>query len=79
MFPRVTNNSATRVLDPQNMSAGLETLQILHGLFYTVADPGFPQGAPIPEGGTNLLFGQFKLHENEEILGQRGVRIHRAP
>ena len=41
-----------------------------------VADPKFPRGgAPTPGGGdANLLFGQFspKLHENEEILGQRG-------
>ena len=27
---------------------------------HAVADPGFPRGgAPTPEGGTNLLFGQF--------------------
>ena len=39
----------------------------------------FPEeGAPTPEWGTSLLFGQFsqKLHENEEILGQTGGGGH---
>ena len=41
----------------------------------TVADPGFPKGAP------TYHFANFsrKLHENEEILGQRGARIPHAP
>ena len=40
-----------------------------------MADLGFPRGGGAnPEGGANLLFGQFfrKLHENEDILGQKG-------
>ena len=42
----------------------------------SVADPGFSRGGGAnPKGGANLLFGQFfqKLHENKEILGQRGA------
>ena len=47
-----------------------------------VADPGFPRGgAPTPEGTPIYYFGHFfrKLHENEEILGQRGSRVPHAP
>ena len=49
-----------------------------------VADPGFPRG-----GGANTKGGGVptyylanfsgKLHENEEILGQGGARVPRAP
>ena len=42
----------------------------------TVADPGFPRGGGTnPKGGapTYYLANLFqKLHENEEIMGQRG-------
>ena len=48
-----------------------------------VADPGFPRG-----GGANPKVGvptyylanfSRKLHENEEILGQKGVHVSHAP
>ena len=42
----------------------------------TVADPGFPRGGGAnPKGGVPTYYlAKFsrKLHENEEILGQRG-------
>ena len=45
----------------------------------TVADPGFLRGGGAnPKGGdANLLLSNFslKLHENEEILGQRGASL----
>ena len=59
------------------------TLSNLPGI--SVADPGFPRGGGAnPKGGgapTYYLANfSWKLHENEEILGQRGgARIPRAP
>ena len=47
-----------------------------------MADPGFPRGgAPTPEGTPTYYLANFfqKLHENEEISGQRGARVPRAP
>ena len=48
-----------------------------------VADPGFPRGGGTnPRGGAPtyyLVNFSQKLHENEEILGQRGARVPRAP
>ena len=48
-----------------------------------MADPGFPRGGGAnPRGGAPtyylVIFSQ-KLHENEEILSQRGARVPRAP
>ena len=40
-----------------------------------VADPGFPKGGDVKPGGAPTYYlANFsrKLHENEEILGQRG-------
>ena len=42
----------------------------------TVADPGFPRGGGAnPKGAPTYYLANFsrKLHENEEILGQRGA------
>ena len=41
---------------------------------FAVADPGFHRGGANPKGCVNLLFANFsqKLHENEEISGQKG-------
>ena len=48
-----------------------------------VADPGFPRGGGAnPKGGAPTYYlANFsrKLHENEEILGQRGGHVPRAP
>ena len=48
-----------------------------------VADPGFPRGEGAnPKGGAPTYYlANFsrKLHENEEILGQRGGRASLAP
>ena len=48
----------------------------------SVADPGFPRGGGTnPKGGAPTYYlANFsrKLHENEEILGQRGGREGRA-
>ena len=58
---------------------------VLHFQFsYPVADPGFPRGGGAnPKGGAPTYYlANFsrKLHENEEILGQRGgARVPRAP
>ena len=53
-------------------------------LLKPVADPGFPTGGGAnPKGGgaPTYYFANFsqKLHENEEILGQRGAHIPCAP
>ena len=50
----------------------------------TVADPGFPRGGganPKGRGAPAYYLANFsrKLHENEEIWGQRGGRVPRAP
>ena len=46
-------------------------------LIFTVADPGFPRGGGAnPKGGAPTYYlanYSRKLHENEEILGQRGA------
>ena len=48
-----------------------------------VADPGFPRGGGAnPKGGAPTYYlANFsrKLHENEEIWGQRGARPSRLP
>ena len=48
-----------------------------------VADPGFPRGGGAnPKGGAPTYYlANFsrKLHENEEIWGQGGARVPRAP
>ena len=48
-------------------------------IYKSVADPGFPRGGGTnPKGGApTYYFANFsrKLHENEEILGQRGARV----
>ena len=48
-----------------------------------VADLGFPRGGGAnPKGGAPTYYlANFsrKLHENEEILGQRGARVPHAP
>ena len=48
-----------------------------------MADPGFPRGggANPKEGAPTYYLANFskKLHENEEIWGQRGGRVPRAP
>ena len=68
-------------------------LQILHLKKYvifktntsSVADPGFPRGGganPTRWGGAQTYYlAKFsqKLHENEEILSQRGAHIPRPP
>ena len=49
---------------------------------YPVADPGFPRGGSAnPKRGPTYYLANFpqKLHENEEILGQRGARVPRTP
>ena len=45
----------------------------------TVADPGFPKGAPTSEGAPSYYLANFpwKLHRNEDILGR--VRVPPAP
>ena len=52
-------------------------------LYCAVADPGFPRGRGAnPKGGApTYYFVNFfrKLHENKEILGQRGGRASLAP
>ena len=59
--------------------------QVRSGIFgFAVADPGFPKGGGAnPKGGSPTYYlANFcrKLHENEEILGQRGgARVPRAP
>ena len=48
----------------------------------SVTDPGFPTGGANPkmEVPTYYLTNLFrKLHENIEILGQKGGRVNRAP
>ena len=45
----------------------------------TVVDPGFPRGVSQSQrepGTYNLANFSRKLHDNEEILGQRGVGAH---
>ena len=54
--------------------------RIIHGLKFTVADPGFPKGANSRGGYANLLFGKIfaeNCFENERNL--TGKRAFLAP
>ena len=55
---------------------GLIVLYMKLKVLYPVADPGFPRGLGAnPKGGVQTYYlANFsqKLHENEEILDQRG-------
>ena len=55
---------------------GVPSVLTWDGVYSTAADPGFPRGGGAsPKGGapTHYLANfSRKLHENEEILGQRG-------
>ena len=77
----------------KNRQAFLQKAYFLQGTWKTpnhniitwlpVADPGFPRGGGAnPKGGAPTYYldiFSWKLHENEEILGQRGGRVPRAP
>ena len=57
---------------------------VIHFFTFSVADPGFPRGGSAnPKGGAPTYYlANFsrKLHENEEILDQRGsARPSRSP
>ena len=82
LFSTVTPISSHLPFEVRNIG------QIAHFVFYThtaVADPGFPRGggANPKGGGGEPIIWPFspprKLHENKEILGQKGEAIPRAP
>ena len=59
-----------------------EKLIVFNWIYFTVADPEFPRWGRQPKGSQPTYYLanlSRKLHANEEILGQRGARVPRAP